>query len=174
MSCFAFRPQVAVAACEKEIECAVDVDPRLRVLSLVSDASRIQQIVANFGWNAIKYVSQSGNVTFRALLVPSGSGEGSTAEERPGWARVRFEVEDDGPGIDEQMQARHRCDGLWPGRAAAEDALSMCQPALPGASVLTTVRPLCPTRGPSRRSSSSRTKPAPTTPEWETSTVAAG
>lgn len=46
--------QVIVAAHEKQLECLVDVDPAALYNSFISDGSRIQQILANFGWNAIK------------------------------------------------------------------------------------------------------------------------
>lgn len=42
--------QVAVAAKEKGISWAVDIDPKAQAMLFVSDTQRIQQILANFAW----------------------------------------------------------------------------------------------------------------------------
>lgn len=47
-------PQVIVAAHEKNLQCAIDIDPEALCLSFISDANRLQQILSNFGWNAAK------------------------------------------------------------------------------------------------------------------------
>jgi|GEM_PF-7078714 len=56
-----------------------------------ADAERVGQVLANLVGNALKFVPRGGHIHVRALLA----GE-----------FVRFEVEDDGPGVDEAMKAR--------------------------------------------------------------------
>lgn len=52
--------QVIVAAHEKQLECNIDIDPAALYLSFISDGSRIQQVLANFGWNATKVRTSMG------------------------------------------------------------------------------------------------------------------
>jgi len=56
---------------------------------LLGDALRLRQVLLNLAGNAVKF-SDGGTVTIRAAAL---------REEEAGAARLRFEVEDDGPGI---------------------------------------------------------------------------
>ena len=60
-------------------------------LAVVADPKAVEQIVTNLLDNAIKYSGSGGNVTLRASTFGN---------------RVRFEVEDDGPGIERKHHAR--------------------------------------------------------------------
>ncbi|OQX17104.1 MAG: hypothetical protein BWK76_10670 [Desulfobulbaceae bacterium A2] len=63
---------------------------------IVADGGKLRQILINLIGNAIKYTT-SGGVILRALVVK---------QEPPELARVRFEVEDTGPGIREEERER--------------------------------------------------------------------
>ena len=60
-------------------------------LAVVADPKAVEQIVTNLLDNAIKYSGSGGSVTLRASTFGN---------------RVRFEVEDDGPGIERKHHAR--------------------------------------------------------------------
>jgi CheY-like chemotaxis protein len=62
---------------------------------LLGDPTRISQALLNYASNAVKF-TESGRVTLRLRQI----------EEDDGSALVRFEVEDTGPGIDAETQAR--------------------------------------------------------------------
>ena len=77
-----------VKANEKALDFTVEQAPDFpRYVTL--DASKLRQVLINLIGNAIKY-SPSGGVVFRAMVVKA-------VEGAP--VRVRFEVEDNGPGI---------------------------------------------------------------------------
>jgi CheY-like chemotaxis protein len=82
---------MGVGAAEKglqfSLECAPDVPRFVGV-----DAGKLRQVLLNLVGNAIKY-TDSGGVTLRARLTSSAESER---------AHVRFEVEDSGPGINQE------------------------------------------------------------------------
>ena len=63
----------------------------------VSDGPRIQQILANFCWNAVKF-TDAGSVTLRVLANVSGKSKR--------FGTLRFEVADTGVGMDADLQER--------------------------------------------------------------------
>ncbi|KQV78208.1 hypothetical protein ASC87_11430 [Rhizobacter sp. Root1221] len=77
---------------EKHLQVDVDVAPEI-LDDLAGDAVRIRQVLVNYLGNAIKF-SDSGRVAVRARLV----------SETDTQARIRFEVEDGGIGIDAAKQ----------------------------------------------------------------------
>jgi len=82
------KPQAA----EKNIELALRWSP-LNPRALVGDEGRLRQVLLNLAGNAVKFTSQ-GKVTV-AVYCPECTG---------GNARIRFEVEDTGIGISEDVQ----------------------------------------------------------------------
>lgn len=92
--------QVVVAAHEKNLECVIDIDPEAHKFCFVSDSSRIQQILANFGWNAAKFTAQ-GSVTFRMRIIKRIH---DAENGDPKAMLVRFDVEDTGQGVAPEMQ----------------------------------------------------------------------
>lgn len=80
-------------AAQKGLIFALELDADLQD-DVLADRSRLRQILVNITGNAIKYTSQ-GQVTLRVF-----------ADAREGdYLRLRAEVEDTGPGIDEVTQA---------------------------------------------------------------------
>ena len=60
------------AAAEEELEVVLEVDAFCEGTAVVSDPGRIEQILANFAWNAIKFShAQSGAITLRVKAPPS-------------------------------------------------------------------------------------------------------
>jgi signal transduction histidine kinase len=82
------KPQAA----EKGIELALRWSP-LNPRTLVGDEGRLRQVLLNLAGNAVKFTSQ-GKVTLAVHCPESGAGK----------ARIRFEVEDTGIGISEDVQ----------------------------------------------------------------------
>jgi signal transduction histidine kinase/integral membrane sensor domain MASE1 len=82
------KPQAA----EKNIELALRWSP-LNPKTLVGDEGRLRQVLLNLAGNAVKFTSQ-GKVMLGIHCPESGSGK----------ARIRFEVEDTGIGISEDVQ----------------------------------------------------------------------
>ncbi len=82
------KPQAA----EKGIELALRWSP-LNPRVLVGDEGRLRQVLLNLAGNAVKFTSQ-GKVTLAVHCPESGAGK----------ARIRFEVEDTGIGISEEVQ----------------------------------------------------------------------
>lgn len=84
-------------AAAKGLTVVREVDPALP-LYLCGDAPRLEQILENLTSNAVKF-SDHGRITVRASLVKSGG------EDNGDGVLVRFEVEDQGIGVDEEKQA---------------------------------------------------------------------
>jgi signal transduction histidine kinase/integral membrane sensor domain MASE1 len=82
------KPQAA----EKNIELALRWSP-LNPRTLVGDEGRLRQVLLNLAGNAVKFTSQ-GKVTL-GVYCPESSAEG---------AHIKFEVEDTGIGISEEVQ----------------------------------------------------------------------
>ena len=82
---------MGVGAVEKGLRFALERDPDLPRFVAV-DAGKLRQVLLNLVGNAIKYTN-SGGVKLRARLSRQDDAER---------ARVRFEVEDSGPGISQQ------------------------------------------------------------------------
>ncbi len=85
----ALEPSQAVAA-DKGLTLSIDLDAAVGEARFV-DATRMSQVLANLISNAVKF-TEAGSVRVRARAPAPG--------------RVRFEVEDDGPGVPHAMQAR--------------------------------------------------------------------
>jgi signal transduction histidine kinase/ActR/RegA family two-component response regulator len=81
---------VRPAATDKHVTLALDADPSLPPL-VVGDRTRLQQILLNLLWNAIKFTPVAGSVTLR--IIPAELG-------------LCFEIVDTGPGI--PPDRRHR------------------------------------------------------------------
>ncbi len=89
------RSLMYVRAHEKELDFTLELPPSLpRYIN--ADASKLRQVLINLIGNAIKYTA-SGTVTLRALI---------TDKQGPDQIRMRFEVEDTGPGIREEDRER--------------------------------------------------------------------
>jgi len=82
------KPQAA----EKNIELALRWSP-LNPRTLVGDEGRLRQVLLNLAGNAVKFTSQ-GKVTLAVHCPESSSGR----------ARIKFEVEDTGIGIADEVQ----------------------------------------------------------------------
>ncbi len=82
---------MGVGAVEKGLRFALERDPDLPRFVAV-DAGKLRQVLLNLVGNAIKYTN-SGGVKLRARLTRQNDAER---------ARVRFEVEDSGPGISQE------------------------------------------------------------------------
>jgi signal transduction histidine kinase/integral membrane sensor domain MASE1 len=82
------KPQAA----EKDIELALRWSP-LNPRTLAGDEGRLRQVLLNLAGNAVKFTSQ-GKVTLAVHCPESSAGK----------ARIRFEVEDTGIGISEDVQ----------------------------------------------------------------------
>ncbi|MFC5302550.1 c-type heme family protein [Azospira restricta] len=81
------------AAQAKQLRLVVDARPM--PAGLVGDPTRLTQALLNYAGNAIKF-TETGAVVLRLRLL----------DETPDTATVRFEVEDSGPGIPADVQAR--------------------------------------------------------------------
>jgi two-component system NtrC family sensor kinase len=80
------------------IEASVQIPDDLPLVLV--DADQIQQVLLNLTLNAIQAIraaGESGTITVSATTVPPDEGA---------VPRVRLRVEDDGPGVDETVQAR--------------------------------------------------------------------
>jgi len=84
------KPQAA----EKNIELALRWSP-LNPKRLVGDEGRLRQVLLNLAGNAVKFTAQ-GKVTLSVHCPESSAGK----------ARIRFEVEDTGIGISEEVQSQ--------------------------------------------------------------------
>ncbi|MEX8518073.1 MAG: response regulator [Leptothrix sp. (in: b-proteobacteria)] len=84
---------IADQAATKGLQIEVDTDHV--PLWLKGDPTRLRQALLNYASNAIKFTAQ-GRVTLRAQLLA----------EQGDWLTVRFEVQDSGPGIAPEQQAR--------------------------------------------------------------------
>ena len=91
--------QIVKTAHEKglSVECIIN-DPELRVMKVLGDTLRIQQILANFCWNSVKFTSE-GSITVSLECDPSRVTE-------PGFKHFIFKVADTGMGMDEELQER--------------------------------------------------------------------
>lgn len=85
---------VALKAEEKGLFLRIDIDPEIP-RNLSGDSIRISQILLNYVNNAIKFTDQ-GSVSLRARLL-------AREETR---CRIRFEVEDTGPGLSAEQMGR--------------------------------------------------------------------
>ena len=86
---------LAQAAAEKDLNVQVELDPRLLTQTLLGDAQRISEVLLNFAGNAVKF-TDAGFVRMSARIEQD---EGAAL-------KLRFEVQDSGIGIAEDMQAR--------------------------------------------------------------------
>ena len=78
----------------KGLTMARHIDPQVPAL-LHGDPQRLQQILINYGSNAVKF-THDGQVNLRVKLV----------EQSPSWVMLRFEVEDTGMGVPPEQQHR--------------------------------------------------------------------
>ncbi len=88
------KTMVAEKAREKGLELVFDIDPGLP-LNLRGDPLRLGQVLINLTDNAIKF-SEKGRITVRAKKI----------EENTSGMRVRFEVQDTGIGIGDEVKAK--------------------------------------------------------------------
>ena len=86
---------IAQAAAEKALQVQIELDPRLLSQPLLGDAQRISEVLLNFAGNAVKF-SHQGFVRLSARIE----------RDEAAALTLRFEVQDTGIGIDEDMQAR--------------------------------------------------------------------
>nr|AKT76089.1 phytochrome [Tetraselmis cordiformis] len=86
--------QVVKASEEKGLSLECEVSPELIDVSLNGDEGRIQQVLANFCWNSVKFTSNGGV----KILVES------EPSEKTGFLRVFFKVVDTGKGMDQKTQ----------------------------------------------------------------------
>ncbi len=112
---------LGVGAVEKGLRFALERDPGLPRFVAV-DAGKLRQVLLNLLGNAIKY-TDSGGVKLRARLASIHG-----AEE----AKVRFEVEDSGPGIAQEDCERIffpfvQLGGQAPAQAGTGLGLAICQ-----------------------------------------------
>jgi CheY-like chemotaxis protein len=89
------QSSMGVAAAEKGLSFTVEPSPTLS-RHIAVDAGKLRQVLVNLIGNATKY-TESGGVKLRAEVV---------SWEPPQRARLRFEVEDSGPGISKEDQER--------------------------------------------------------------------
>ena len=98
------RPQ----AQKGEVELVVRVEPRLPLVE--TDPGKLQQILFNFLANAVKFTPPGGTVTLVAELprqrARPGTAPANGRTDAPDRGRVRFAVQDTGPGIPEEDQER--------------------------------------------------------------------
>ena len=85
---------LAGSAHGKGIELLVDIDPEVPGV-LVGDETRVQQVLLNFGSNAVKFTAE-GEVVIRLRVL----------RENAARVALRFDVTDTGIGIDEQEEER--------------------------------------------------------------------
>ena len=102
--------QIRSASQEKGLHLLSSISPVLQNLNLVGDVGRIQQILINFCWNAVKFTTK-GSITIEVTCeVPDGGIElppaDATKEDedapRP-MIKVFFKVIDTGQGMSQQM-----------------------------------------------------------------------
>ena len=86
---------VAPRAAEKQLRLEIDIPPELGARTLVGDAQRISEVLLNFAGNAVKF-TEAGRVRLGARVLQE-SGQS---------VQLRFEVQDSGIGISEEVQAR--------------------------------------------------------------------
>eukprot|EP00850_Spirogloea_muscicola_P015722 SM000123S25834 [mRNA] locus=s123:129956:140290:- [translate_table: standard] len=93
--------QVAIAATKKGLQLFSTVEPRCLQWRPLGDAPRLQQVLSNFAWNAIKF-THTGYVDIRiAMQEPSApDSRGRT------FAKFSFKVTDSGEGISEPLRRR--------------------------------------------------------------------
>ncbi|MGM0518949.1 MAG: ATP-binding protein [Campylobacterota bacterium] len=83
----------SIKAHEKDIRFMYDSDPSLPY-SVISDSTRIRQVLSNLLSNAIKFTNEKGQVKLKIKLLEKKSHE----------VKVKFEVSDSGIGISENEQ----------------------------------------------------------------------
>jgi len=89
------KSMMYVRSTEKGLGFSLEFSPEIpRAISV--DGGKLRQVLINLIGNAIKY-TREGNVTLRAMVAE---------RETPERMRVRFEVEDTGPGIREEDRER--------------------------------------------------------------------
>ena len=86
--------QVVKASEEKGLTLECELSPELVDIALNGDEGRIQQVLANFCWNSVKFTSTGGI----KILVES------EPSERPEHLRLFFKVVDTGKGMDRKTQ----------------------------------------------------------------------
>jgi hypothetical protein len=89
---------LAGPADEKGLDLVVDVDPDVPAY-LRGDATRLGQVIANLGSNAVKFTDE-GRVTIRLRAVRSPAGDTERGTE------LQVSVSDTGPGISPEAQER--------------------------------------------------------------------
>ena len=90
--------QIKSATEKKGLHLASEVSPLLRGVRLVGDAPKIQQVLANFCWNAVKFTSE-GSVTLDVTCeMPEEGGDAP--------ASVFFKVIDTGEGMSKSTMER--------------------------------------------------------------------
>eukprot|EP00850_Spirogloea_muscicola_P023119 SM000331S12515 [mRNA] locus=s331:15143:25464:+ [translate_table: standard] len=93
--------QVAIAATKKGLQLFSSVEPRCLQWRPLGDAPRLQQVLSNFAWNAIKF-THTGYVDIRiAMQEPSAPDSRSRT-----FAKFSFKVTDSGEGISEPLRRR--------------------------------------------------------------------
>lgn len=90
-------------AVPKTVEVHCDLDPRLQEVHGVP--AQILQVLMNLGINARDALGDQGVITLRTGLAHLTEAEASN-QDRPGGSYAFLEVEDTGPGIPEDIQAR--------------------------------------------------------------------
>ena len=86
---------LAQRAAEKRLKVELELDPALAARPLLGDAQRIAEVLLNFAGNAVKFTDQ-GFVRLSAKV----------AQESGNSVQLRFEVQDSGIGIAEEVQQR--------------------------------------------------------------------
>ena len=90
--------QIKSAMEKKDLHFASEVSPLLRGVRLVGDAPKIQQVLANFCWNAVKFTSE-GSVTLDVTCeMPEEGGDAPVS--------VFFKVIDTGEGMSKSTMER--------------------------------------------------------------------
>ena len=90
--------QIKSAMEKKDLHLASEVSPLLRGVRLVGDAPKIQQVLANFCWNAVKFTSE-GSVTLDVTCeMPEEGGDAPVS--------VFFKVIDTGEGMSKSTMER--------------------------------------------------------------------
>ncbi len=85
----------AMQAEQRKVELTFDLDPGVP-LFLIGDPLRLSQVCINLISNALKFCESDGDVIMRTRLVESSGGR----------ARISFEVEDNGIGMNEEQCSR--------------------------------------------------------------------
>jgi len=83
----------SVKAKEKKIRFIYDSDPSLPY-SIITDATRLRQVISNLLSNAIKFTDEKGHVNFKLSLI----------EKTEESAKIEFLIKDDGIGISREQQ----------------------------------------------------------------------